>query len=302
MRLESTAMRIAITGGSGFLGVPLVRALLARGDDVAVLTRDPAHVEAGRAVTWSGNWQEEVASADAIVNLAGENVGGGRWTAERKHRIVESRVRATQSLVDALKAQPGRKRVLVSASAIGFYGVRGDEPLDEQASPGSGFLADVVRRWEDLAHGADGVARVVILRFGVVLGRNGGALGKMLLPFRLGAGGPLGSGQQWMSWVDRDDVIRMILWAIDRDGARGVYNVTAPAPVRNREFTRALGAAVHRPAFLPAPAFGLKLLFGEMADEMLLGGQRVVPARAVSEGFSFEYPTLAAALEHALRA
>jgi uncharacterized protein (TIGR01777 family) len=295
-------MQIAITGGSGFLGVPLVRALLARGDDVAVLTRDPAHVQAGRAVAWSGNWQEEVASADAIVNLAGENVGGGRWTTERKQSIVESRVRTTQSLVDALKAQPARKRVLVSASAIGFYGVRGDEALDEQASAGSGFLADVVRRWEDLAHGADDVARVVILRFGVVLGRNGGALGKMLLPFRLGAGGPLGSGQQWMSWVDRDDVIRMILWSIDGEKARGVYNVTAPAPVRNRDFTRALGAAVHRPAFLPAPAFGLKLLFGEMADEMLLGGQRVVPTRAVSEGFTFEYPTLSAALEHALRA
>jgi uncharacterized protein len=299
-------MRIAITGGSGFLGVPLVRALLARGDDVAVLTRDPAHVEAGRAVAWSGPWQEEVASADAIVNLAGENVGGGRWTDGRKRRIVESRLRVTQSLIDALKTEPGRKRVLVSASAIGFYGVRGDEALDEQASAGSGFLADVVRRWEELAHGADDVARVVILRFGVVLGRNGGALGKMLLPFRLGAGGPLGSGQQWMSWIDRDDVIRMILWVMnrdgDREGARGVYNATAPAPVRNREFTRALGAAVHRPAFLPAPAFGLKLLFGEMADEMLLGGQRVVPARAASEGFSFEYPTLSAALEHALRA
>src|SRR5258706_14038986 len=140
-------MRIAITGGSGFIGVPLVRALPPRGDDAAVLPRDPAHVEAGRAVAWSGNWQEEVASADAIVNLAGENVGGGRWTAERKRRIVESRVQVTQSVVDALKAQPGRKRVLVGASAIGFYGVRGDETLDEQASPGSGFLAGVVRRW-----------------------------------------------------------------------------------------------------------------------------------------------------------
>ena len=153
---------------------------------------------------------------------------------------------------------------------------------------------------------ADDMARVVILRFGVVLERNGGALGKMLLPFRLGVGGPLGSGQQWMSWIDRDDVIRMILWIMnreaDREGARGVYNVTSPVPVRNREFTRALGAAVHRPAVLPAPALGLKLLFWEMADEMLLGGQRVVPAREASEGFTFEYPTLSAALEHALRA
>ncbi len=295
-------MRIAITGGSGFLGDPLVRTLLQRGDDVAVLTRDPARVKAGRAVAWSGPWQNEVASAGAVVNLAGENVGGGRWTAERKRRIVESRIETTRSIVEVLKAQPERGPVLVNASAVGFYGVRGDETRDEQSPPGSGFLADVVRRWEELALGAEQAARVVILRFGVVLGRNGGALGKMLLPFRLGLGGPLGSGRQWMSWVDREDVVRMILWSIDQAGARGAYNVTAPSPVRNRDFTRALGAAVHRPAFLPAPAFALKLLFGEMAGEMLLGGQRVVPARATSEGFTFQYPTLAAALEHALRA
>jgi hypothetical protein len=152
-----------------------------------------------------------------------------------------------------------------------------------------------------LARTAEATARVVILRFGVILAGDGGALGKMLLPFRLGAGGRLGNGEQWMSWIDRDDAIRLILWAIDRGEARGVYNVTAPEPVRNREFTRALGTALHRPAVLPAPAFALKLLFGEMAGEMLLGGQRVLPVRAASEGFTFQYPTLGAALQHALR-
>lgn len=297
-------MRVVISGGSGFIGEPLVRALQARGDDVAVLTRHPSHVNAGRALVWDpgardGAWRAETASADAVVNLAGENVAG-RWTAERKQRIVDSRVTATRALIEALELEPGRSRVLVSASAVGFYGNRNDELLDEQAESGSGFLAGVVRQWEELAHGADHVARVVILRFGVVLAANGGALGKMLLPFRIGVGGPIASGKQWMSWVDRDDVVRMILRAIDRESARGVYNVTAPEPVRNRDFTRALGAALHRPALLPAPSFALRLIFGEMADETLIGGQRVVPKRATSEGFVFQYPTLGAALEHAL--
>jgi uncharacterized protein (TIGR01777 family) len=294
-------MKVVVAGGTGFIGEPLVRALVGRGDDVAVLTRNLSHVRAGRAVVWDGEtWRDEVATAGAVVNLAGENVGGGRWTAERKRRILESRIKATGALVEAMKTQPNRKRVLVNASAVGFYGVRGEETLDEQGSPGDGFLAAVVRKWEEAAKEAESVARVVILRFGVVLAKNGGALGKMLLPFRFGAGGPIGSGNQWMSWVDRDDVIRIILWAIDDDNVRGVYNVTAPEPVRNRDFAKELGKTLHRPAFMPAPSFALKLIFGEMADEMLTGGQRVVSARATSEGFVFQYPTLGAALEHTL--
>ena len=298
-------MKVVVSGGSGFIGGPLVRALLARGDDVVVLTREPSHVKAGRALAWdpaspAGGWREQVATADAIVNLAGENVGGGRWTAERKLRIAGSRMTVTQALVAALQDQPARSRVLVNASAVGFYGNRGDELLNEQAAAGDGFLAGVVRQWEELAQAASPVVRVVILRLGVVLGANGGAIGKMLLPFRLGAGGPMGSGQQWMSWVDRDDVIAVILWAIDHDTARGIYNVTSPNPVRNRDFAGALGAALHRPALLPTPAFALRLLLGEMADEMLLGGQRVVPERVAAEGFVFQYPTLEGALRHAL--
>jgi len=291
-------MKIVISGGTGFIGEPLVRRLLSRGDDVAVLTRNPAKVRAGRPLAWEQ--AGEAASADAVINLAGENVGGGRWTDARKKRIIESRVEATSALVEAVNARPDDRRVFINASAVGFYGLRGDEVLDETAPSGDGFLAEVVRRWEEIARRAEGAARLVILRFGVVLG-PGGALGKMLLPFRLGAGGPIGSGKQWMSWVDREDVMRMILWAIDHPAVSGVYNVTAPNPVRNRDFARSLGRALHRPAFMPVPAFALRLAFGsEMAGEVLLGGQRVVPSRAAAEGFTFAYPDLDGALRHAV--
>src|SRR4029077_8304296 len=214
--------------GSGFIGEPLVRRLLGRGDDVAVLTRNPANVRAGRALPWNppseGDWDREVAGSDVVINLAGENVGGGRWTETRKKRIKESRVAATAALVSAMALEPGRPRTLINASAIGFYGDGGDEVLDEYSSPGTGFLPEVTKRWEELAGTAQPFARVVILRLGVVLAANGGALAKLLLPFRLGAGGPMGSGRQWMSWVDREDVLRMIEWSIDHDNVRGIYN------------------------------------------------------------------------------
>lgn len=297
--------RIVVAGGSGFIGDPLVRRLLARGDDVAVLTRNPSKVDAGRAVVWNppaqGDWSDEVAKGDVVINLAGENVGGGRWTAERKKRIMESRVAATSALVEAMSRKPAQTRTFVSASASGFYGDRGDESLDENSTPGSGFLAEVTKRWEELARGAKPFARVVIIRFGVVLAKDGGALAKLLLPFRLGAGGPMGSGQQWMPWIDRDDILRIIEWSVDRDAARGTYNATAPAPARNRDFARTLGRVLHRPTFMPTPAFALRIALGsEMADEMLLGGQRVFPKRAQDEGFAFAYPDLDASLKHAV--
>ncbi len=293
-------MNIVVAGGTGFIGEPLVRALEGRGE-VVVLSRDPSKVRAGRGVAWHppapGAWREDVGAADVVINLAGENIGQGRWTAERKQRIVASRLDATNALVDAMRSGPAKPRTFVSASAVGYYGSRGDEVLDEGATSGSGFLADVVKRWEEAAHAADAVARTVILRFGVVLAPEGGALRQMLPPFRMGVGGPLGSGRQWMSWIDRADLVRVVSWCIDREEARGVYNVTAPAPVTNRQFTRVLGRAVHRPAFLPVPAIALRVLFGEMADEMLLAGQRVVPARLEREGFSFGSAELEPALE-----
>ena len=298
-------MKIVIAGGSGFIGEPLVKRLVARGDDVAVLTRNPSHVQAGRALQWDarsqGAWSGEVAAADAVVNFAGENIGDGRWSEERKRRMVDSRLNATRALVEAMQRQPQRRRTLLSASAIGLYGDRKDEELDESSVRGAGFLADLVARWEEAARAAEPLARVVLLRFGVVLAKDGGALKKMLLPFRLGAGGPIGSGAQWMSWIDREDALRMVEWAIDDDSVRGVYNVTAPQPVRNRDFTRALARAVRRPAIVRAPAFGLRLAFGEMADEVLLAGQRVLPRRAEREGFRFSSPELAPVLAQLIR-
>jgi uncharacterized protein len=299
-------MRIVIAGGSGFLGERLVRRLLARRDEVAVLSRNPAKVQAGRGVQWDGKtqgaWSQEVGSADAVINLAGENVGEGRWTEERKRQLVASRLDATAAIVEALRAAPPRdqQRVVVNASAVGYYGLRGDEVLDETGTRGPGFLAELVEQWEAAARAAEPMARLVLLRFGVALAADGGALKKMLLPFKLGAGGPVGSGRQWMSWIDRDDAVRIVEWALDNPNVRGTYNATAPEPVRNRDFTRALGRALHRPAFMPAPAVALKLAFGQMAAEVLLGGQRAVPRRAEREGFVFEVPTLDASLARQL--
>jgi len=297
--------RIVIAGGSGFIGEPLVRQLVASGNDVAVLTRNPSNVHAGRALSWNppaeGSWGEDVAGSDVVINLAGENVGGGRWTDARKERIMQSRFAATTALVSAMLRNPNKPHTLINASAIGFYGDRGDEPLDEDSPPGTGFLPEVTKRWEELARTAEPLARVVILRFGIVLGADGGALAKLLLPFRLGAGGPMGSGRQWMSWIDREDVLRMIEWSIDHHNVSGIYNATAPAPATNRDFAKTLGRVLHRPAILPTPAFALRLALGsEMADEMLLSGQRVLPKRATEEGFAFAYPELDPALAHAI--
>jgi uncharacterized protein (TIGR01777 family) len=297
--------RIIVAGGGGFIGEPLVRRLLARGDDVAVLTRNPSKICAGRAVVWNppsqGSWSDDVVNADVVINLAGENVGGGRWNDQRKKRIMDSRVAVTSALVKATSRKTDHGRTFISASATGFYGNRGDESLDERAAPGSGFLAEVTKRWEDLARGAQPFARVIIFRFGVALAKDGGALAKLLLPFRLGAGGPMGSGQQWMSWIDRDDIVRIIEWSIDAHVTRGTYNATAPSPARNRDFARTLGQVLHRPAYMRTPAFALRLALGsEMANEMLLGGQRVIPKHATDEGFEFAYPDLAGALKHAM--
>jgi len=293
-------VKIVIAGGTGFIGEPLVRRLVTRGEDVTVLTRNPAKVTAGRGVQWDGRtqgaWSNDVANADVVINLAGENISEGRWTEERKRRLVDSRLNATNALVQALRGNP----TFINASAIGIYGDRGDETLDESSSRGSGFLAELVEKWEAAAREAESIARLVIIRFGIVLAPDGGALKKLLLPFKLGVGGPIGNGGQWMSWVDRDDVLRLIEWAIDNASARGVYNATAPQPLRNRDLSRALGRALHRPAIFAAPAFGLRLMFGQMADEALLAGQRAIPRHALDDGFAFTRATLTDALAHML--
>ena len=288
-------MRVLVTGGTGLVGQRTCDALRAAGHAVTVVSRDPGRVPA-RAVGWDG-LRAVMPETDAIVNLAGDPIAGARWTRARKAEIRRSRVEGTRALVDALGAAEPRPKLLVSASAVGYYGDRGDEPLDETASPGTDFLARVCVEWEAEARRAEAFgARVVLLRLGIVLAPDGGALSAMLLPFRAGLGGPLGGGGQWMSWVHRDDVVGLIGEALANDAYVGPVNATAPNPVTNKEFTRALARALHRPAVLPVPGFGLHLLLGEMAT-MLLTGQRALPRVAERHGYVWRQPELPAALD-----
>jgi uncharacterized protein len=293
-------MRIVIAGGTGFLGTPLAAALASGGSDVVILTRSgrPPGVSGVRVVAWqpdgtSGPWSDVIDGAAAVINLAGESIAGKRWSDAHKERVLDSRVRATRSLVDAMQRASTPPRVFVSGSAVGYYGPLGDEVATESSPPGSDFLARVCVRWEQEAMRAgeltSGRTRIVLIRTGLVLERDGGALPEMLTPFKLGVGGPLGSGHQYWPWIHRADWVAMVRWAIDTGRVSGPLNVTGPEPVTNAAFSRALGRALHRPAFMPAPGFALKLLLGEMADALLLSGQRAVPAKADREGFTFRY-------------
>ncbi len=296
-------MRIAITGASGFVGRTLARELAAAGHTVVPLVRaaDPAP----GACRWDPATGEldvrALGAPDAVVHLAGENVAGGRWSAARKQRIRASRGPATAALGAALLRLATPPGVLVSASAIGIYGDRGDEELDESSPAGRGFLGDVAREWEAATHPLrDAGVRVVNLRIGMVLEPSGGALAKMLPPFRLGLGGPLGSGMQWMSWITRSDLVAAIGLLLTNASLSGPVLAVAPNPVTNREFTQALGRVLRRPTFLPAPAFALRLLLGEMADALLLSSQRCLPRRLLGAGFRFADPQLEPALRRLL--
>lgn len=295
-------MRYLITGGSGFIGTALCRALAETGAELTVLTRDPARArprlpEGVRLVTDLAR----AGGADVAINLAGENLAQGRWSEARKRLLRDSRIATTRALCAWIERQSPRPRVLVSASAIGYYGARGDEPLDENAAPGEDYAARLCRDWEAEALRAEPFGlRVCRLRLGVVLDRDGGALARMLPAFRWGLGGPIASGRQWLSWIHRSDVVALIRWCVDRPSARGAYNATAPHPVTNAEFARALGRALQRPAFLRMPAIALKLLLGEMA-QLLITGQRVLPARLLAEGFAFSFQELPDALVASLR-
>jgi len=295
-------MRYLITGGSGFIGTALCRALAETGAELTVLTRDPARArprlpEGVRLVTDLAR----AGSADVAINLAGENLAQSRWSEARKRLLRDSRIATTRALCAWIERQSPRPRVVVSASAIGYYGARGDEPLDENAAPGEDYAARLCRDWEAEAQRAETFGlRVCRLRLGVVLDRDGGALARMLSAFRWGLGGPIASGRQWLSWIHRSDVVALIRWCVDRPTARGAYNATAPHPVTNAEFARALGRALQRPAFLRMPAIALKLLLGEMA-QLLITGQRVLPARLLAEGFAFSFPELSDALVASLR-
>ena len=302
---ESDRLHIVLSGASGLIGSALGRRLTSEGHRVSALVRRTAR--AGE-IPWdpeSGTLDPaDLEGVDAVVHLAGENVGA-RWTAARKARIRSSRVRGTGLLSTALGRMGARPAVLVSASAIGIYGDRGDTVLNETSSlgdPEGDFLASVGREWEAAAEPARAAGiRVVHPRFGIVLSPEGGALQKMLLPFRLGLGGRLGDGGQWMSWISLDDAVGAIIHLLTRETLEGPVNVTAPLPLRNRDFTRILGETLSRPTPFPVPAAALRLAFGQMADGTLLASTRVVPQRLLASGFRFHYPDLDAALRHVLR-
>ena len=298
-------MKIVIAGGTGFLGRPLAERLVAEGHDVVILTRRAASELPARAVVWSpggdvghaGAWANEIDGANAVINLAGESIAGRRWSAAHKQQILDSRLHATRSLAAAIARASRPPSVFASGSAVGYYGPLGDEVAVETTPAGSDFLAQVCQQWEAEANrAASPRTRVVCIRTGLVLERDGGALPQMLPPFKFGVGGPVGSGRQYWPWIHRTDWIDLVRWAIRTDAAAGPLNATAPEPVRNAEFAHALGRALHRPSFMPAPAFALRLLLGEMADALLLSGQRAIPATAGTLGFSFTYTRIDDAL------
>ena len=298
-------MNIVLAGGTGFIGGALVDALIARGDRPTLLTRDPEAAQTrwgakAAVATWDGkndgDWAKTLDGADAVVNLSGASIADGRWTPPRKLMLIHSRIHSTRALVSALSRAAKRPKVLVNASAVGFYGDVADGPSIESSPQGRDFLAALCGQWEREALAAEPLgARVVLARFGVVLGKDGGALPKMALPFKLFAGGPVGSGRQAFPWIHRDDVVGGILFALDRDDLSGAVNFAAPGAANNREFSAALGRALGRPSYVPVPAFALKLALGEMAD-MLLTGQNAAPKKLLAAGYKFKYETPDAAL------
>lgn len=298
-------MIIAITGSSGLVGSALIHALEADGHLIRPVVRR-APREAANEIRWDPDRgtidAAEFATVDGVVHLAGENIAGQRWTRSFKQQILDSRVKGTKLLCDTLASLASKPTVLVSASAIGYYGNRGSEPLDESASAGEGFLADVCRQWEAATVPArDADIRTVNLRIGFVLSKDGGGLAKMLTPFRLGGGGVIGSGEQYISWIALDELVRVIQFVLSAAALNGPVNAVAPSPVTNREFTKTLGAILHRPTMLPMPAFAARFAFGEMADEMLLGGSRIEPRALRAADFVFEFPELETALRHVLQ-
>jgi len=296
-------MKILIGGSHGLVGTALIKSLETEGHEIFRLVR---HAPTSKTeVEWSPDRYSialaRIEGFDAVVNLAGESIAEGRWTDDKKRRIRESRVKGTKLLGDALANLAIPPKTFVCASAIGYYGNRGDELLTEASAAGDDFLAKVCAEWEDAtALATEKGIRVVNARFGVILDTNGGALKKMLPPFRMGVGGKVGSGKQWMSWIALDDVVGGIQFALANDSTKGPVNFVAPVPVTNAEFTKTLGSVLSRPTIFPIPAFAIKLLFGEMGEALLLGGQRVAPERLVAEGYEFSYPQLEQALVHIL--
>ena len=297
-------MKIAIAGATGFVGSRLVERLQTQGHEILILTRNPQQASSrfpqaqvvGYNPIASGEWQQSISGCDAVINLAGEPIAEKRWTSAQKQTILDSRQIGTQKIVEAINSASIKPQVLVSASAIGYYGTSETSKFTETSPAGNDFLAEVCTKWETAAQSvtASGT-RSVILRLGIVLGENGGALGKMLAPFGAFVGGPIGSGKQWFSWIHRDDVVTMIIAAISDPQMQGVYNATAPNPVTMADFAATLGTVMNRPSWLPVPNFALEALLGEGAI-VVLEGQQVVPTNFLDRGFEFQYSTLKPAL------
>jgi uncharacterized protein (TIGR01777 family) len=295
-------MKVLVTGASGLIGTALVSHMAAHGDKVLRLVRR-AQPNRPDEIVWdpaSGKLDgDRLQGMDAVVHLAGENIASGRWTAVRKRRILESRIEGTRLLARRLAALHKPPQVMISASGVAIYGDRGNEILTEESGSGSGFLADVCRQWEREATALDeGPVRLILLRMGMILSSEGGALARMLPPFRFGVGGRLGAGKQYMSWIALDDLVDVIRFAIDSPSLHGAVNAVAPAPVTNQEFTRALGNVLKRPTLFSVPSFAVRFLFGEMGQELLLSSIRVVPGRLLASGFRFRFPEIEAALLH----
>jgi uncharacterized protein (TIGR01777 family) len=304
-------MRMLVSGSTGFLGTSLIETLEREGHAIARLvrpgtSRPTSAGDSAQTVAWdpvAGKFDAAAAEgADALVHLAGASIAGGRWNPSRKNLLRTSRIEATRQLMGALAKLRQPPRVIVAASAIGYYGNRGDETLTEASSPGSDFLSGLCREWEaETARGAEFGARVASLRFGIILAAHGGALPRMLTPFKMGLGGRLGTGRQWMSWLTLQDTLSIIQFAIASPGLAGPVNAITPNPVRNSEFTKVLAKTLHRPAVFPAPAFALRLALGEMADALLLASQKVTPGKLLDAGYQFSQPELADGLMNVLR-
>ena len=297
-------MRVLISGGTGLIGSALIKYLVKNGDTVDILTRSPGQKVPSEKVSylyWDGKtlgeWQSSIETADAVVNFAGENIGSGRWSEARKESIIESRENTGQILAEAIRLAKNKPEVFIQASAIGIYGTSEDAKFDEKSALGNDFLSGVGRKWEDSSKSVETLGiRRVLLRTGIVLDLNEGAFPKMLLPFRLFIGGPIGSGKQWVSWIHLDDEVRIIDFILKNPQISGPVNAVAPNPVTNAEFGKTLAKLIHRPYWIPVPAFALKLILGEMST-LVLDGQYVYPKKLIESGYNFKFSTLPGALE-----